>query len=196
MFVRRRTAASSSASATACERRATCGRRQLRAADPTYREKSRRAVLGPHYISPATQAITISITGPTKVAKIAALTPNAGGCSRGLCTVTIPGLKPCPSSKNCYAAAIATYDAVTGCPSLCTIPPTAHELSGNQSVPFRIAKAQDNLIDVTLDGVPASAVLVPAADATLSGNMGSGFFLGKMQLAGAARQRVRSRCRR
>src|ERR1700722_6929879 len=122
------------------------------------RKKQTRRI-GPRYISPATQAITISIAGPTKVKKTAALTPNAGGCSRGLCTVTIPGLKPCPSSKNCYAAAIATFDAVTGCPSSCTIPPTAHELSGNQSVPFRIVKAQDNLIDVTLDGVPSLVVL-------------------------------------
>jgi hypothetical protein len=142
------------------------------------RKKQTRRI-GPHYVSSATQALTISITGLISLKKTAALTPNAGDCSRGLCTVMIPGLKPCPSSKACYAAAIATYDAVTGCPSSCTIPPTAHELSGNQSVPFRIVKAQDNLIDVTLDGIPASAVLVPAADATLSGNMASGFFLGK-----------------
>ena len=139
-------------------------------------KKTRRAV--PRYVSPATAAITIAITGLVDLKKTAALTPDAGGCSRGLCTVTIPGLKPCPSRANCYVAAVATYDAVTGCPSACTIPKTAHELSGNQSVPFRIAKAQDNLIDVTLDGFPASVVLVPDADATLSGNM-SGFFLGK-----------------
>ena len=133
----------------------------------------------PHYISPATAAIKIAITGLTDVKKTAALTPNAGGCARGLCTVTIPGLKPCPSRGNCYVATIATYDAVTGCPSACTIPITAHELSGDQGVPFKIVKAQDNLIDVTLDGIPTSAVLVPAADATLSGNMASGFFLAK-----------------
>ena len=31
------------------------------------------------------------------------------------------------------------------------------------------------MIDVTLDGVPASVVLVPDADATLSGNMARAF---------------------
>jgi sugar lactone lactonase YvrE len=152
------------------------GRLVLRIRVPR-KKKTRR--LRPHYISPATQAITISITGPTEIKKTAALTPNASGCSHGSCTVTIPGLKPCPSAANCYAATIETYDVVTGCPTACAIPPTAHRLSGNQSVAFRIAKARDNLIYITLDGVPASVVLVPAADATLSGNMASGFTLGK-----------------
>jgi NHL repeat len=141
--------------------------------------KKKTHPLAPHYISPATQAISISITGLTDIKKTAALTPNAAGCSHGSCTVTIPGLRPCPSSANCYVATIETYDAVTGCPSACAISSTAHRLSGNQSVVFRIAKARDNLIYITLDGVPASVVLVPAADAALSGNMASGFTLGK-----------------
>jgi NHL repeat len=153
--------------------RSDAGRLVFRVRVPRKR-KTRRA---PRYVSPATAAITIAITGLANVQKTAALGPDAG-CSN-LCTVSIPGLKPCRSAATCYVATVATYDAVTGCPSACAIPGAAHELSGNQSVPFRIVKARDNLIEVTLDGVPASAVLVPDADATLSGNMASGFTLGK-----------------
>lgn len=114
--------------------------------------KEKRGAATPRYISAATRAITISIAGPSDASKTAALAPNAPGCSQGFCAVTVLGLKPCPSSASCYAATIATYDAVTGCPSTCTIPGTAHELSGNQSVRFAIAKARLNRIDITLDG--------------------------------------------
>ena len=152
------------------------GRLVLRIRIP--RKKKRNAAT-PRYISPATKAITISISGPADVSKTAALTPGAPGCSQGVCAVTVLGLKPCPSSASCYVATIATYDAVAGCPSACTIPKTAHELSGNQRVPFTIARARVNKIGVTLDGVPTSVVLVPEADSTLSGSMASGFSLEK-----------------
>jgi hypothetical protein len=75
-------------------------------------------------------------------------------------------------------ATIATYDAVTGCPAACAIPQTAHKLSANQSVVFTIATSQDNQINATLDGIPASAILVPGIGATLAGNP-SGFTLGR-----------------
>jgi sugar lactone lactonase YvrE len=137
----------------------------------------------PRYVSPATAAMKIAILGLAKVTKIVGLTPNAAGCSGisagTFCTVMISGLKPCPSSGNCYAATISTYDAVTGCPSTCTIPVTAHELSSDQSVGFTIALGRSNQISVTLDGVAASVVLEPDPDASLSGNMTSGFSLGK-----------------
>lgn len=137
----------------------------------------------PRYVSPATAAMKIAILGLAKVTKIVGLAPNASGCSGisagTFCMVTISGLKPCPSSGNCYAATISTYDAVTGCPSACTIPVTAHELSSDQSVGFTIALGRPNQIGVTLDGVPASVVLEQDPDASLSGNMTSGFSLGK-----------------
>jgi sugar lactone lactonase YvrE len=141
--------------------------------------KKKTGDAAPRYISPATEAIKIAITGLTDVKKTAALMPNARGCSLGFCTVTIPGLRPCPSKANCYVATIATYDAVTGCPSACTIPETAHELSGNQSVLFTIAKAQANRINVTLEGIPTAVALMPGLGATLSGNMASGYSLAK-----------------
>ena len=46
---------------------------------------------------------------------------------------------------------------------------------------------QGNQINVTLDGVPASAVLVPDADATLLGNAASGFSLDKCRFGGTTR---------
>jgi sugar lactone lactonase YvrE len=132
---------------------------------------------GPRYISPATQAMTIAITGPAKLRKTVALTPSARGCASSLagthCTLTIPGLSPCPSKAHCYMATIATYDAVTGCPSACTIPVGAHELSRNQNVAFTIANGESNLLNVTLDGIPASVALL-SLNGT-SGNTVSGF---------------------
>lgn len=161
------------------------------------KKKTRRQA--PHYISAATQAMTIAIIGLTDVNKTVALTPNANGCSSSLagtlCTLTVPGLKPCPSSANCYGATIATYDAVTGCPSACTIPETAHKLSANQTIVFSIAAGRADQIDATLDAIPASVVLVPDPDATLSGNMASGLFPRKMWFPSAARWRPRPRCR-
>jgi hypothetical protein len=146
----------------------------------------------PRYVSPATAAMKIAILGLAKVTKVVGLTPHATGCSGisagTFCTVMISGLKPCPSSGNCYAATISTFDAVTGCPSACTIPVTAHELSSDQSVGFTIALGRPNQINATLDGVPASVVLEPDPDSALSGNITSGFSLGKCS---SQEQRVR-----
>jgi DNA-binding beta-propeller fold protein YncE len=157
------------------------GRLVLRIRVPRKKKTGRH--VAPRYISPATAGLTVAITGPTDVSKIVALTPNATGCSSSLagtfCTLTIPGLSACPSSANCYTATIATYDAISGCPSACAIPGTAHKLSSNQNVAFTVKLGEANQINATLDGVPTSVVLVPDADATLSGNMASGFALAK-----------------
>jgi DNA-binding beta-propeller fold protein YncE len=129
----------------------------------------------------------IAILGLTNVTKTVALAPNATGCSGTVagtfCTIAIDGLTACPSSGNCYVSTMATYDTVTGCPSACAIPGTAHELSANQTVEFTVALGRTNRIKVTLDGIPASVVLQPGADAALSGNMASGFSLGKCSAA-------------
>ncbi len=162
----------------------TKGRLVLRILIPT---KKKTAHTSPRFISPATAAMKIVILGLTNVTKTVALAPNATGCSGTVagtfCTVTIDGLRACPSSGNCYVSTMATYDAVTGCPSACTIPGTAHELSSNQTVEFTVALGRTNRIKVTLDGIPASVVLQPGADAALTGNMTSGFSLGKCSSA-------------
>jgi sugar lactone lactonase YvrE len=156
------------------------GRLVIRIRVPRKKKTSHAA---PRYISPATAGMTVAITGPTDVSKIVALTPNASGCSSSLagtlCTLTIPGLAPCPSSASCYTGKVATYDATSGCPSACAIPVTAHKLSDNQNVAFTVASGQANQINATLEGIPTAVVLVPDADATLSGNMASGFSLAK-----------------
>ena len=66
-----------------------------------------------------------------------------------------------------------------GCPSACAIPRTAHKLSVIQSLGFRIPSGKANQINATLDGILTSVVLVPDADATIVGNMASGFSLEK-----------------
>jgi hypothetical protein len=126
--------------------------------------------------------MTISIAGPTHVSKTVALTTNANGCASSLsgtlCTLTIPGLTACPTVANCYTAAIATYDAIAGCPSACAIPNTAHELSGNQNVGFTIASGKANELAITLDGVATSVTIVPF-DAAIGGSALNGFTLSK-----------------
>jgi virginiamycin B lyase len=148
--------------------------------------KHRRSRRGKHgrYISPATQAIKIDLTGPDgyTLHETAGLTiaSNPQNCTSSLasttCTLTIPGLPPCPTVANCYSAVVATYDTITGCPDTCT---ASGELSANQSVSFNIAIAQANQINVSLDAVPAAAVIIPDANAGMAGNMASGFGTGK-----------------
>jgi streptogramin lyase len=145
-------------------------------------KRHRRHHAAPAYVSPATQAMTIALTGPTHLSETVGLTTGASGCASSLagmlCTLTIPGLLPCPSAANCYSATIATYDAVSGCPSACAIPGSAHELSGNQNVGFTIASGQANQLNLTLDGVAASVAIMPF-DAAVGGTSSSGFTLSK-----------------
>jgi streptogramin lyase len=126
--------------------------------------------------------MTIAIAGPTTFGETVGLIAGANGCASSLagtfCTLTVPGLSACPTTGNCYTATIATYDGIAGCPSACAIPGTAHELSGNQNVPFTIATAQANQLNLTLDGVPASVALV-SFDPALGGSGSAGLTLSK-----------------
>ena len=164
-------------------RRAAAGKLVLRIRIP---RKHHRA----HYVSPSTKGMTVSIVGLTDKNETVELTPTANGCTSSLagtlCTLSVPGLKACPSSAACYSATIATYDAVSGCPLACAIPGAAKKLSGNQNVVFTIATGQSNLIGITLDGIATSVALVPDATSTMSGTMASGFCW-PMQLADSAR---------
>ncbi|HTA39368.1 MAG TPA: hypothetical protein VK760_09840 [Candidatus Acidoferrales bacterium] len=139
----------------------------------------------PHYISSATKGLTLSITGPQSfsLSETVSLLPTAQGCTSTLastqCTLTVPGLQACPGSGNCYTASIETWDAVTGCPSACTIPDSANELSANETIPFNVAAAAANMISATLDGIPNNVVLVPSIDSSLFGSPYGGFTLSK-----------------
>jgi virginiamycin B lyase len=134
------------------------------------------------YVSASTKALTIAIAGPTSVStRVEGLTPSSPGCSASSggtrCAITIPGLKPCSSNANCYAATIVTYDAYDAANN--TIPSGASELSAAQSVGFAIAKGQAEAIAVTLEGIPSTVALVPDAGSALTGNQSSGFVFPK-----------------
>lgn len=142
-------------------RHARAGRLVLHIKIPKKRRHHRHA----HYISPATQSMTIGLTGPTPVSTTAPLTASSQGCSGTLsttyCTLSI-ALQP-----GSYSGSISTADA------------NGHELSANQSVSFHISSGQANSIGITLGGIPTSAIVVPDAASTLSGSMSAGFTLSK-----------------
>jgi virginiamycin B lyase len=127
----------------------------------------------PDYVSPATQSMSVAITGPTNVSEAVGLTPTSSGCSSSLtgtfCTLTIGGLAP-----GNYTASISTYDGpISGSA------PTGNLLSKAQNVGFTIVAGQNNSIGITLGGIPAAVVLVPDANSTLSGSMSAGYTLSK-----------------
>jgi streptogramin lyase len=140
------------------------------------------------YISPATRAMTLQITGPTTIPKeVVGLTPSSPGCSGNVCTVKI-GLAPCPTAKTCYAATIETYDAYDAGTN--TIPVGANELSAAQIVPFTIAKTIENRITVVLDGIPASIAFIPSPSSALRGNQVAGFTFPKTVACAGTAQTV------
>jgi virginiamycin B lyase len=133
-----------------------------------------------HYVSPATQGITVSISGPNSFSlfKVFGLTAatNPAGCAAGsngtFCTLAL-SLPACPSAANCETAAITTWDAISGCPSACEI--SGHTLSSNQGFAFNVTAGAANQINITLDGIPGNVEFVPAASSTLFGNNNSGY---------------------
>jgi virginiamycin B lyase len=134
------------------------------------------------FISPSTKGITISVKGPTNLDETVGLTASSPGCSSAdsgvTCTVSL-ALLGCPTNASCYTAAVATYDAVSCNDGACTIPHGANALSANQSVAFTIAAGTTNGINLTLDGIPTTAGIVPNASSTLTGNSGAGFTISK-----------------
>jgi streptogramin lyase len=135
-----------------------------------------------HYISPATQGLTLSVAQGSHVAfsETIALTTqsNPQGCSNTptgtLCLSEIP-LAPCPSASNCYTATIATYDAISGCPSACSVS-SANELSANQNIAFDIVAGAANQVNATLDGIPKLVQVVPGPYSSLTGGGNTGRF--------------------
>jgi hypothetical protein len=140
---------------------------------------------GAHYVSPATQGMTVAITGPTVVSEVVGLTPASPGCSSTsagtTCAVTFD-LTAC-AAANCYSASIATYDAVS-CSPTCTIPPGAHELSAAQNVVFSVRRGQNNVANLALGGIPASITATPVQPGYLQGDAH------RLQVWGAAPQKL------
>ncbi|MHB8153583.1 MAG: beta-propeller fold lactonase family protein, partial [Bacillati bacterium] len=142
----------------------------------------------PQYISPATQALAVTITGPTALSEGINLTTGNPSCTVNLysnlvCTVSL-ALAPCPSSTACYTGTFTTYDqAYTNASggsctplSSCTQPAGTKALSQAQSVSFLVAAGAANNLPITLGGVPA-AVAVLSSAGTISGNALTGFVL-------------------
>ena len=141
----------------------------------------------PQYISPATQALAVTITGPTALSEGINLTTGSPSCTVNLysnlvCTVSL-ALAPCPSSTACYTGTFTTYDqaytnASGGSCSLssCTQPAGTKALSQAQSVSFLVAAGAANNLPITLGGVPATVAVLSSAT-TISGNALTGFVL-------------------
>ncbi len=154
----------------------------------------------PQYISPATQALAVTITGPTNMSEGINLTTGNSNCTVNLysnlvCTVNL-ALAPCPGNTACYTGTFTTYDqAYTNASggsctplSSCTQPAGTKALSQAQSVSFLVAAGAANNLPITLGGVPA-AVAVLSSATTISGNALTGFVLpttqsGKMSVLG------------
>ncbi|MHB8213315.1 MAG: NHL repeat-containing protein [Vulcanimicrobiaceae bacterium] len=154
----------------------------------------------PQYISPATQALAVTITGPTNVSEGINLTTGNPSCTVNLysnlvCTVSL-ALAPCPGNTACYTGTFTTYDqAYTNASggsctplSSCTQPAGTKALSQAQSVSFLVAAGAANNLPITLGGVPASVAVLSSAG-TISGNALIGFVLpttqsGKMSVLG------------
>lgn len=114
----------------------------------------------PQYLSPATQSITLAISGPTAITETQNLTINSSGCTSSLastiCTLTV-ALAPCTNATNCYTASLTTYDQTGG---------TGNVLSAAQSITFTVTANQSNNIDLTLSGVPARTIVAPTTSLT------------------------------
>ncbi|MBV8644531.1 MAG: hypothetical protein JO225_11570 [Candidatus Eremiobacteraeota bacterium] len=117
----------------------------------------------PAYISPSTQSITVTTSGPTILNQTANLTPTSTGCSSTLAsTQCVLSLALLPGS---YTATITTYDQTGG---------TGNVLSSGQNVAFTIVAGTANTVALTLSGVPTS-YLVATTSALVSGSMAGGF---------------------
>lgn len=130
-----------------------------------------RAINGvrPQYVSPATQSITIDISGPTDVDETANLTVSSSGCTSSLastiCTLSVPGLQP-----GDYTATLATYDQTNG---------TGNVLSAAQSVAFTISAGTSNTVSLILSGVPAKTLVAPANSNSAANGSGGYDLLGQ-----------------
>ncbi|HTW85106.1 MAG TPA: hypothetical protein VMD91_13640 [Candidatus Sulfotelmatobacter sp.] len=108
----------------------------------------------PHYISPATQSMTVLVTqhsgGATVLDETVGLTPTSSGCTSTLtstnCTLQFtigPGT---------YDMTLATYDGYDATHGTAT----GTELSSGQTIGFTVVAGQANAISVTLSGIPAA----------------------------------------
>lgn len=132
----------------------------------------------PHYFGPATKGMTVAITGPTKIKATVGLTVTANGCKSKLttidCTLVVPNLKACPSTKKCYDATVTTYDAY----ARGRIPVSAHVLSENKNLKFSVGSGQ-SVLPMVLYGAPHAVAFLPAGSSALTGTQSNGYVFPK-----------------
>jgi serine/threonine-protein kinase len=117
------------------------------------------------YVSPATQSMTINVTGtgstatPSGFPQTVNLTPTSTGCTSTLagtqCTLSVALV------AGTYVATISTSDQANG---------AGNVLSAAQAVPFTIVVGTTNAIALTLGGIPAHIAVTPLAPGYLRGS--------------------------
>ena len=121
-----------------------------------------------HYVSTATKAMTLAISGPTPINEQVNLTAGSTGCTSAAtstnCQLTLT------LSPGAYTATIDTYDSTTIAGS--------HLLSSAQNVGFSVVAGTSNAIALTLSGVPASLLVVPATASSVQNPSGTVDLLG------------------
>jgi hypothetical protein len=146
---------------------------RIRVPKSAHTGRTHAARRGPAYVSPAVAGMTVAIVGPTTTTATFGLLSNSPGCagaqSGTLCTISLPGLKPCTGTASCYTASVSTYDGVT-CASACSIPANSNELSAAQHVAFAVVQSAANVVSVTLGGVPKKIVVTPSTPGYLQGD--------------------------
>ncbi len=104
----------------------------------------------PAYVSPATQSMTLNITGtggtanPTGFPMTVGLTPSSSNCASSLAGTTCTLALSLSPGK--YAASISTFDGANG---------AGNELSTDQGVAFTVTVNTNNVVPMTLSGIPA-----------------------------------------
>lgn len=103
----------------------------------------------PAYVSPATQSMSVSVSqGSTSVVKeTVGLTATSTGCTSSLANVSCS--LSLTLSPGTYTASITTYDGANA---------TGNQLSTAQAVSFTVVANQNNIVPLSLSGIPASIV--------------------------------------
>ena len=137
---------------------------------------STASMRAPQYLSPATQSIAIVVApaaGGTSQTFAANLTVQSGNCTSTLattiCTVSLGALTP-----GSYTGSFTTYDG----PLNPSGAPAGTALSTNQNVPFTIVANQNNLVSVSLGGLPHGFLVAPQPNQPLAlGSSATGYRL-------------------
>jgi hypothetical protein len=88
--------------------------------------------------APGSQQLAINVTGPTTISQIVSVGPNSSGCNAA------------PGGSTCQLALTLPAGTYTG-----TI--------GGSAIAFTVAANSNNALNLTLGGVPAQVVVVPAS---------------------------------